>query len=376
MAKTRSKKGVPATLPSLACRHGTSAFGARYLREGFSFTPEHDLSFALGRGGALMSPETLFADADPAELAAVILPDAQRHRNVAVHYIREGFHDWEENVAAEPHPPDVTADEAAKLLALGHVDAPICPALEAMVGPDVVLNGLVSYLENVEADPPGRTSWDNNVLSGYFQVLAGLLLRVPKAEHAAARRRLEALCATRASRHGALRLDVLLHGKEGILRSGYKYDEAQDCYGHLPGVDAPPSSSDLILLNGEAEAICHWQEALWEQQGFRPRKWMLEPEMPRMFFLGGDARLELELRVVDSYPKTMHAAAFEAYREIRSPLVVRLMLRLGHAGSPVKKKVAAWFEEHATYTADVLEEIIADPDDDDAAAAQERKKAP
>lgn len=376
MAKAKSKaRPAPRSLPSEAFRHGERAFGARYLRDGFSFGRELDFAFALGRGGGLIAPLVLFEDGDPAALSRLAFPDARVYRNVALACVRDSEPRWQTRLAEEPKPPALTEDEARDIFSRRSLSAEGCRSVEAMVGPSCTLACLVDWLERRDVLPAGVSAWDNNELLDYFKVLHGLLLRVPEDEHRRARDRLEALYAARQRRHGSLELDVLLHGKEGIVRSGYKYIKETDSYGRQPGSDAPVSAYQLLYLDGEADYIVSSQRRLWELQSWKPRKWMLSPEAPRLYFLGGRALLELELRVVDSYPKTMHEGAFDAYREIRSAEAVRLMLRLGRDGSKVAKKVAVWFSERIAFAKPVLDGIAGDASDPDKDLARVRLSA-
>jgi hypothetical protein len=78
---TKRKPTTPTSLPSAALQHGMNAYGARYLRKGFAETPELDLAFALGYGGSLMAPATLFEDGDPGALATIREPIVLAYRN-------------------------------------------------------------------------------------------------------------------------------------------------------------------------------------------------------------------------------------------------------------------------------------------------------
>jgi hypothetical protein len=75
-------------LPTAAMSHGQNAYGARFVRPGFSFTPELDLRFALGYGSPPFAPMVLLSDRDPATLGKLKWPEAISYRNVAIHCLR------------------------------------------------------------------------------------------------------------------------------------------------------------------------------------------------------------------------------------------------------------------------------------------------
>jgi hypothetical protein len=64
--------------------------------------------------------------------------------------------------------------------------------------------------------------------------------------------------------HGALTFDVVLHGREGIARSGYKYLARSKSYGRAPGsTEAPASAWELTLLDdSEGDFVAPQYEAL------------------------------------------------------------------------------------------------------------------
>ena len=146
--------------------------------------------------------------------------------------------------------------------------------------------------------------------------------------------------------HGAMTFDVLLHGREGIARSGYKYIAADKCYGHAPGnTEAPATAWELTLLDDDAGAFISQQyEALWTAFAWKPLAHMMSPASARLLFLGGDAALRTELRAVDGYRGKHQVEAFAAYADLGGPLVDKLMTKLAKSGSKVEKRARDWLD--------------------------------
>ena len=361
MATKKAREAAPALTPLLsrAFEHGTRAFGARFLRSGWALTPELDVAFALGRGAANFGPTTLLPDVDPSKLAKLQWLGAIAHRNVAIHVLREGHSIWTKPVEAPASPAPIEPDEAVAILKRHVPVAGVMPfgALEATLGPSFMLTAFVDVLEGLPAGAADGTPgpWNNNVLQPIWQVVHGLLLRVPPDEHAAARARLDALWRARADLHGARYLDISLHGPDGIVRRGYKYVRARRCYSDAPGSDAPPSQLDLTFLDGREEYVARSLGALWEEFDWKPAKWMIGPSSARLLFLGGEAALAHEARAVELYPKSMHADALASYSQLRTPTAVRLVLALTRDGSGVQKPARAWLATHGSWVRPLLE---------------------
>jgi hypothetical protein len=360
MATRKTTK--PASIPSRAFDHGAKAFGATLLRPKFSFTAEQDLAFALGHGGATIGPLTLLPDIDPVAVKKLKWLVARNYRNVAITTLRSKEQSSQKEVDAEVDPKPITDAEARTIgKRFFSLEPHDIRALEALVGPSLVLESLVERFEK-------GGDWDDNTLPRYFYVLCGLLLRVPPAEHAAAIARLEALYKKKAGMHGAHALDILLHGREGIRRSGYKYNPASDCYGTSDS-DEPVSTSQLQLVAGEPEFLADSVRRLWELFSWKPRGRMNGPVTARVHFLS-PAVLDVELHLVDTWPKTMQVEAFDAYEEIALPAAGRLMLRFTRAGSAVQKKAQRWFAEHPEHTRPWLEAWARGRDKPEAALAK------
>lgn len=329
--KRLAKKPKTPALESRALEHGERASGARYLRRGFARTPELDLAFALGHGGGGIAPLRLLPDLDPSKKPnwsnVSALP-----RNIVISYLRD------EPVTASPAPID---DAEATKLARERVKAIALPwmflGLEALAGPSTVLAAMLDGIEEAK-----KSHWDNGGWGALCGPLKGMMLRVPASEEQAARSRLSAVWTTWKHMHGALTFDVLLHGKEGIARSGYKYIAQTKCYGRAPGsTDAPVSSWELTLLDDEPEFVAQQNEALWAAFNWKPQARMLGPASARLVFLGGDAVLRTQLRIIDALPGTMQGEALDSCADVAGPIAKQIITKLAEPGSKVQKRALA-----------------------------------
>ncbi|MDP3504312.1 MAG: hypothetical protein Q8S33_28505 [Myxococcales bacterium] len=288
-------------------------------------------------------------------------------RNVAIAELRVTPKQFGEVVPHEANPAPIAEDEAQaiirKRLKNLSLQAIHFRALETMVGPSCVLAAYLDGLEGIGAQP-----WDTGQLAGFFPVLYGLLLRTPARESTAARTRLEALFQKKQKMFAAANLDILLHGREGIARVGYKYSVKFKSYQR--GASADPSNVlDLCYCDEDPEFVASQFQALWAAFGFKVQAQMNGPSPARLFFLGGEKALETELRVVDHYPGTKQAEALESYAEIRSPNAARLVLRLTSEKSKVKPAALEWLHAQA-WTQPLLTEWANDRNSPDATLAK------
>ncbi len=340
-AMAAKKKTSPlAPLPSRALEHGFKAAGARYLKPGFALTPELDLAFALGYGCGF-GPLTLLPDLAPGKKPA---RDRSLNRNVAIAELRGGY---DVMMAGGPYPENpepIDEAEAAKILTKQVPLLNLVPAhylaLEAMVGPSVVLKGIVSALDSLKPN-----DWNNGRPQGLFFILKGLLLRVLPEEEKAARAHLEALLQKNDDQFAAANLAITLHGRSAVEKRGYKYLTKYKSFGTSDS-DAPASVGDLLRCDDAPEWVAAQFAALWTAFGFKAQSRMAGPSPARLFFLGGEPTLETELRAVVGYPGTLHADAFASYKELASPLAIKLVTHLAGPQSKVQKAAKEWLSTH------------------------------
>lgn len=340
--KATKKSSAPVALPSRALEHGANAFGAQYLSPGFALTPELDLAFALGHGSAV-GPVTLLPDVAPGK--KVTFGYQEVPRNVALAELRNTNHVYGAPIVPEENPAPLEVEEAQTLLRkrvpkLPFLRPAVVRAIEAMVGPSVALAAAVEGLEQMP-----KQSWDNGGVGQLFFVVHGLMLRALPDESKAARERLEALFISQEPTYGTAPFDIMLHGRQGIARRGYKYSTKFKSYQRNDSAD-PSNVQDLCLCDGEGAFVAQQFAALWEAFHYRVQNHMNGPSPARLFFLGGDAALETELEVVDKYPGTKQAEAFESYQHLASPLAVKLIKSLAGPKSKVKAKAEAWLALH------------------------------
>jgi hypothetical protein len=332
-AKTTEETG--SGLTSRGLEHGHRAFGARFVRPGRARTPELDLAFALGHGGGGIAAMQLLPDLDPSKKPRWS-DTSSFPRNVIVEHIR-----------GEPRtmaPAPIDDEEATRLgrALVGKISAPwMFLGLEAIAGPSITL---AAMLDGLEASK--ERHWDNGGWGSICGPLKGLMLRVPESESKAARDRLAAVWTKWRETHGAQRFDILLHGREGIARSGYKYIAKHKSYGRAPGsTEAPVSAWELTLLDDdEADFIAQQYEALWTAFNWKPQANMMSPASGRLLFLGGDAVMRTELRAVDAYRGDRQVEAFTACADLGGPLAKQLMTKLAAPDSKVHKRARAWLD--------------------------------
>lgn len=344
-SKKATTKTAPA-LPSRALEHGAKAFGAKFLKPGFALTPELDLAFALGRGA--FDPIELLPNA-PAGVPVGGTARSHHARGVAVNVALAELRDtnkvWGAPVLPEENPAPLGVEEAQALLRtrfpkLPFLRAPVLFAVEALVGPSVALAAAVEGLEQMP-----HQSWDNGGVSSLFRFVYALLLRALPEESNAARQRLEALLEAKQAEYGSAQLDLMLHGREAIARCGYKYSTKFKSYQRSAN-DEPSNVHDLCYCHDDGPYVAQQFAALWAAFQYKVINHMNGPSPARLFFLGGDAALETELKVVEKYPGTRQAEAFESYQDLASPLAVQLIEKLAGPKSKVKKKADAWLAAH------------------------------
>lgn len=341
MAKAAAKKRAEEVLPSRALEHGAKAFGAKYLKPGFALTPELDLAFALGHGSA-MGPVRLLSDLAPGAKPPTSFTEI--HRNVAIAWLRMTNPSSGAQVVHEENPAPIDEAEARKLVRSQVPRLGLLPihfaALEAMVGPSCMLPAYVEGLAAISAQ-----WWDSGRLGGLFPLLYGLLLRTPPKESNAARAKLEALLEKKEKTFAAAQLDILLNGREGIARRGYKYSLKFKSYQRNDSGD-PSNVADLCYCDDDPEFVASQFQALWAAFNHKPVARMMGPSPARIFFLGGEKTLETELKVVGLYAGTVQAEALSSYADLKSPLAAKCVKQLAGDKSKVKAAATEWLQQH------------------------------
>ncbi len=343
MATKKTTKSSPTTRRTAAFKHGAGAFGAKYLRPGFAFTPEQDLHFALGYPHHAVLLDGDPADETPEARAAFVNdtglgPLVPWPRGTAIRAVRvfDRILDDDALLEAMGKPAsEITDDEAARLVEKNFTESKasrLLLLLEGLVGPDAVVQGALSVLakrgEEIVQD-------DDADVGSTIYTLGFLLLRLPAAAGAAARAQLASLYEALASRStdppldrpSPLRsLDVVLHGAAGSERSGHRAAGKVSIYflGHV--VDDPAYVARVVppVIKPFADD---------------------DPD-PRRAFLGGEEVLAREVAAWKGY--RAQDRVVERFGAIRSELILPAMLEMS-ATSKAKRDAAAWFGAHRDF---------------------------
>jgi hypothetical protein len=263
-----------------AAKPTADAYGLSLVQKGFGKTPEDDVLFALGY------PHIVVATDDPipavnADNLYKKLPLQTTHvpRAFLARYfeaLRCGADTDGIAQALAKEPPPMTDTALAKLLPkiLESGEAYDYLVLEAMVGSEKLAEVTVSALEKL----PSK-AWDGagGKLDTYggdiLQALYFVLLRVSKPTRTELRARLEKLYRAGAQYAGGRpvsALDVILHGRKGVERSGYR-DADDELFQDLIYADDDPAWVAKVAL----DVLSHLKPGDWAAFDLR------------MAFLGG-----------------------------------------------------------------------------------------
>ena len=357
-AKTPSAKASKQapTISTAALMHGADAFGARFVKPGFAFTPEDDLAFALGYPHLTYIADGHPDDENPEQAAPIYvskhgLMPAAWPREVA-HRVARGFGLWysdEKLAAAYGTGGPVSEDEARAL-----VRRELCEnnswililLLEALVGPIPVLETVVEQLEAYSTQEWTDTGMENRLYLDTTLLWLGYpLLRLPGDRATALRARLEALHAEWSAHPQPHRdattaaLDVVLHCAAGADRSAYRVQGKVSVFSRLHVLDDSAWVARAAQASGGPDSGCN-------------------PD-PRLVFLGGEPVLDLELSWWKKYTNAgSHALLVERFGKIQSPKLLPWMLEMS-ATSKAKASAQAWFVKHADFARSFLEKTAA-----------------
>lgn len=336
----------PLRYATAALTHGSAASGARYLKNGFSWSPEQDLEFALGWPHFKKLVDGHPDDVDPERAArasfreeyadhrlswpraaaarlvrAMTVPVVYDHQNLDPETGKARL--TAETDAAFRDGADVTSDEAraavARLFAmpssavLANRFGPALLLLEAFVGPASVLDAAVTSLAEYT---PQRMVKALEPTADAVHAMGFMLLRVQDAEATQQRARLEDLYrkSTTSDTGGyVLRaLDQILHGATG-------------CAGAWPGYRIHVLDDPQFVAEGRRS---------------KPDHVAFDLPDPRIVFLGGEPVYEIERRLWRKYdflkPPKRDPLIVERMGAIRSPTTVDLVLELSAASKARK----------------------------------------
>jgi hypothetical protein len=334
-------KGKPKTTKATArSTHaldaGAKAFGAKLVREGFAASAEMDLAFALGFPHLRYVTDDA-ADPDP-KAAAQAAIDKYGHdarlvwpRASAIALIRASF-GKAFAVGGEPNADEGHAMAKARMDFGGVPDRFVASfsiqLLEALVGTTAVVDGMLEGLDaRVKKLPIDGSSWGE--ISA--RQLGYLLLRLPAADAERARKRLEAFIEP--TKKGGdedvgKTLDLVLHGRAGAERSGYKPDpkgplSAFDL-GHI--IDDGKFVADQLVA-GKGPDVSSWPDA-------------------RLAFLGGEPAIAYYEQYWPKFKnKGGHGYIVATFGEI-APKRIRPIMEAMVTGSSAKKDASAWVQRN------------------------------
>lgn len=319
--------------------HGKSAFGARYVRSGYSFSEEQDLRYALGWPWMRQLSPALAADTFTGQLYDPWPIDwaPALTRSLALDWFDSPI--TTSTLATCRFGEPLTADEGRELIRARFLERPTASytgalllTIEALLGPDLVVDSVV---EALEAMPTSRADLGPVDLAAGLFMFGFVLLRVEAARHDDAARRLQALLDRKSLGIGGIprQLDRILNGREGALRSA-ELDNGK------------MQRADLQHVHHDAGFVAERLVAYGAPKSHdRP--------MARVVFLGGDAALDHEIAVWKKYADKSQLV--KAYGDIRSPKIVALFAEIAHA-TKAKQEALDWFEQHRDYALPILRE--------------------
>lgn len=328
MATKGTTNKPAATLPIRALEHGRSAYGAKYIREGFGRAPDDDLAWALGYPHYIELVESS-GDSDKDLVAQCEQETTVRERaaSVAARFARaipmfafdsNGKPQLTSNGKQISPSGQMTNDEARNIILEFAKDehgamlgAQLAPMLEAIVGPELVATAIVDGIETLDLDAPRAGGAEALLMHLPF-----LLLRVPTAKAEALLARLEKLIPPPGTEVYVppFLVEIAVRGAAAKLR------ELNNPY-------------QVELVNDEAFV------ATFAKQ-FYSNLDSTTPLFPRFLFTGGDAVLDIYGKV---WPKIKRMDTLVATAEglacMKSPKADGLLRQLATA-SKAKAKIA------------------------------------
>jgi hypothetical protein len=344
--KNRSIASLARTTQALV--HGQNAFGARFVRQGFGYTPDDDLRFALGWPHLIDLVPGHLEDDTPIESALVALTtDLNFFRiawgpETALRTIRglslegPGLLGAPEGRAqlgrTDPLSPGEVTKVVREKLSSPHPQHlhRLMLLSEALLGPDPVIEGAFAAMRT------WRPTAEKPLIyhSGYryaLEALGYLLLRIPAEPRA---RYLAEWQAMRESWGPEPAYSPITYATRAVLDPASVWTPTMNDHSLPAYLDAP------------AEVVAAWRLARRERSvGPIP--------CARMVFLGGDPVYEVSLAVWRKPPREYYfargeraRAMFEHFSPIRSPRTVALITQLASI-SPTAKVAKEWLARHA-----------------------------
>jgi hypothetical protein len=330
--RPRREPGTGPSRYTLALHHAAAASGAKLVKPGFATTKDGDLAFALG-----FPHLEYIVDDHPDDARAEMIAYERRSyrlgwpRNVATRWCRitasKGFKrtlqgstelDGAGKKALKNGAP-LAAEEVALTLKAIFSDTTSYEDLqelvrlyEAFMGPELIATSIVDALEKSSNNVWNHQDHDR---AQVLHHVGFLLLRLPASLADKLRSRLAAIfdrrvktlpskeLGPRKGERGSLlrALDLVLHGRAGVERSGERSEDAIE-----PG--------DLVHVTNDAKFVC---EAARQHASADPR----------LVFLGGEPVLDHLLDVFLRL-RGLHAQLTDGFAEVASAKAVELLQRI------------------------------------------------
>jgi hypothetical protein len=328
-----------------AFEHGGSAFGARYIKQGFARTAESDLLFSLGWPHARYliegHPDDLHTNPAAIEKAVFRAQDGLGvPRGIALRRIR-AFAAYSLGADGRPRPGvlralenrDPMSDDDARTFVLEHLTGrtlgtkqlEIAFLLEAIAGPDVIAEAITTAFETT-SDPQLLTHGKERSMWAF--ALGFILLRTSATLSIALRERLEARM-ERCSKH-----DVNSHSVANVL------DEVLH-----------QSKASLRSTHTEQSMLLHWIDEPAEvvvRELTSTRPWC-GSVYARMVFVGGEDVIDYYAKQYDKVKDAAEQRAIVAQLGvIASPKISELMRAMSEK-SKVEKEANAWLDANRRF---------------------------
>jgi hypothetical protein len=377
MGATRKGSKAAPTPTTAAFVHGSSAHGARCLKSGFGFDAQQDLEWALGWPHVKRLVEGHPDDKDPVK-NWVKTPRYSMDfpREIASCFVRffkfapstgDEVNQWmaraKEHLETRGPITESEAREVVRLQLANDKNAwwldnfpEALMLMEAFVGPGPVAEALVESLEAVPPDVLLKQSNANRCQCASF--LGFLFLRIPDALSAILQKRTRRVFddAVRSLPGGLVvrdadgeqdsllyrTLDLVLNGKQGVLRSGTNAAKDQ-IY-----------PRDLLFVQDDAAFVLERLHKVAKNDPWEP--------LARLVFLGGHGVLDLEAewwpKYVEPDKDTAQKSLVSHYGHIRDDKILPIFLAMSQT-SKARREASGWFAAHSEFARPFLEKAAA-----------------
>jgi len=350
---------------SAALRHRGEAAGRQFLAEGFSFSAEQDLWFALGFPHLVLLDDEDERDRNPAAAARDLLERftwstwmpprttarmcrvwgvdgfVHQRRGAGRSFTQQGAAALEDESPLDPAEAETwTRRLFENPPGFAHMSRAQLFCTEALVGPEVIVRGALAGMSGWT-----EASWlaPDGLRFSQMLDLGMVLWRLPAKQHAKARKQLHQLRPAAPIEPVELHFPPCAHQGLGLA------------------LDGAAAAKQLTLRGLGALGVGHYSHA------FGDPEWVFEalrgfgspagadPDARRVF-VAGERMFELELSWWARYQTPGAAQTIvQTYGAIRSPKTVDLMLSIFGKGK-AKRAVKDWFVGHWDYAGPLVDQ--------------------